>query len=80
MAGASEEFTGIDWADYLVIAAYFIMVLIVGLIVSISKRCTTLSKSIILMKKVIHFSLLGKAKEILLEATFWLHVACTSYR
>ena len=79
MAGASEEFTGIDWADYLVIAAYFIMVLIVGLIVSISKMYFTI-KSVVLMKKVIHFSLLGKAREILLEATFWLHVACTSYR
>ena len=64
MAGASEEFTGIDWADYLVIAAYFIMVLIVGLIVSISKMYHIIY-SIILMKKVIHFSLLGKAKEIL---------------
>ena len=80
MAGASEEFTGIDWADYLVIAAYFIMVLIVGLIVSISKMYHVPHCLKVLIKKVIHFSLLGKAREILLEATFWLHVACTSYR
>ena len=32
---SKEEFTGIEWPDYLVIAAYFIFVLIVGLIVSI---------------------------------------------
>ena len=31
---SKEEFTGIEWPDYLVIAAYFIFVLIVGLIVS----------------------------------------------
>ena len=31
---SKEEFTGIEWPDYLVIAAYFKFVLIVGLIVS----------------------------------------------